>query len=196
MPAKPSWHAHLPKIRRELTALELPFVDRGAIQTLFGIRRRQANYLMRALGGYQIGRSAVVDRQELLLRLDEMAANRGIAQAESRRKASVLETLDKLRRQAARPRRIVPPPPLPRAAASSLPAGIAIASPGELAIRFSSPEELLGRILGLVQSASKDFAGFATSLASPLPGVAYVQPQETSRPAEPSQGHDGHLKEP
>ena len=193
MPAKPSWHANLPKIRRDLTAMNLPFVDRAAIERLFGIRRRQANYLMRGLGGYKIGPSAVIDRQELLLRLEQMAGRRGIATAETRRKSSVVEALEALKHQA-RPRRVTPPPP--RVASTSLPAGISIARPGELTIQFSSPEELLGRILALVQSASKDFAGFASGLEPPSPRSCVCTAAEGGRPPECSSGADVCRKEP
>ena len=50
MPATPGWHAHLPTIRRTLTAMTAtPWLDRPAIERLFGLRARQANYLMRSM---------------------------------------------------------------------------------------------------------------------------------------------------
>ena len=77
MPAKPRWHADLNNIRTSIAALPSPFLDRPAIEKLFGVKRRQANNLMRGLGGYRIGRAAVVGREDLLLKLDQMAGPRG-----------------------------------------------------------------------------------------------------------------------
>jgi hypothetical protein len=162
MPAKPSWHSHIVSIRRSLTAMtSTPSLDRPAIERLFGLRARQANYLMRGLPGRRLGSAVVIDREALLAHLDELAAPRGVARAATQRKASVLETLDALRREG-RPRRIPPPPP--PAARGALPAGVRLAAPGELALAFATPEQLLGRILALAQAASSNFAAFAQSL--------------------------------
>ena len=169
MPAKPSWHANIPAIRRSLTAMTAtPFLDRAAIERLFGVRSRQANYLMRGLGGYMTGTSSVVSREDLLLKLDQMAAPRGIPSAEAERKTRVLETLDALR-STARPRRIAPPPT--RLNSEPLPPGARISAPGELTMLFSSPDDLLGRIMFLLQSANSDFASFANALDPPRSGV-------------------------
>ena len=114
------------QIRTSVAALPSPFLDRPAIEKLFGVKRRQANNLMRGLGGYRIGHAALVGREDLLLKLDQMAGPRGyLAQIE--RKSRVVETLDALRSEA-RPRRVSPPPlaapaPLFRPAPASRPQG-------------------------------------------------------------------------
>jgi len=168
MPAKPRWHADLNKIRRTVSALETAFVDRPVIERLFSLKRRQANYLMRTLGGYHIGQAAVVSRETLLAKLDEISTEPGKQhgyRAQAQRKARVVEflneALDDLR-NAARPRRISAPPA--RAPGSPLPTGVHIASPGVLSIAFTTPEELLGRIMALAQSAAGDYAAFAAGL--------------------------------
>jgi hypothetical protein len=181
MPAKPSWYAHLPSIRRALAAMtSTTYLDRTAIERLFGVRARQANYLMRTLPGQRLGTSVVIDRVALFEQLDQLAEPRGVARAESQRKASVLEVIAALKREAS-PRRI-PPPPAP-AGSTALPAGVRIAAPGELSIAFGSPEDLLGRILGLAQAASSNFAAFAAGLEFAPPGSG----GGTDRPA-PSAG--------
>jgi hypothetical protein len=144
---------------------EVPFVDRAAIERLFGVRARQANNLMRSFDGYKTGQSMLVNRVDLVERLDELAAPRGVASAETKRKVTVIAAIDALHRNN-RPRRIAPSPPRPEPA--SLPSGVSITSPGEMAIVFSSPEELLSAIMAMAQSATKNFAGFETSLESPL----------------------------
>jgi hypothetical protein len=180
MPATPGWHAHLPSIRRTLTAMTAtPWLDRRAIERLFGLRARQANYLMRAVPGRRLGTAVVIEREALLAHLDALAEPRA-ASSPVARKASVLEAIDALRREQ-RPRRVSPPPP--PGANTSLPAGVRVAAPGELTLAFASPEELLGRILGLAQAAASDFAGFVASLEFARSGVATDSSDEASPPA-------------
>ena len=161
MPAKPRWYANLASIRRSVAAMTAtPFFDRRAVEQLFGVKSRQAVNIMRELESLHLGSARVVRREELLLRLDQMAAPRGVPQAEMARKAGLVSALDELRLKP-RPRRI--PPPV-RVAGSALPAGVVIAAPGLATIAFDSPEDLLSRILFLAQSASADFAAFAASV--------------------------------
>jgi hypothetical protein len=178
MPAKPRWHADLNKIRLTIASLPSPFLDRQAIEQLFGVKTRQANNLMRGLGGYRIGPAAVVGREDLLLKLDQMAGPRGYA-AQIERKSRVIEALDALRCEA-RPRRVSPPPP--RRPGAALPAGARISAPGELTISFTSPEDLLGRVMSLAQSAAGDFGAFAA-------GLTQGPTHESQKPAQ-------YLKEP
>jgi hypothetical protein len=172
MPLKPRWHARLKEIRAELNRLPAPFLDRPAVEKLFGLRRRQANYLMLKMGGgYRIGPAVVLDRQQLLTRLDGLAGMKESAAATGRQ-ARVVEALDELRRKA-RPRRIDPPPP--PVAGRALPAGAQVSARGELTLCFASPEHLLGVVLSLAQSAAGDFAAFAASLEfEPHSGVKSV----------------------
>jgi hypothetical protein len=172
MPLKPRWQARLKEIRAELNKLPAPFLDRPAIERLFGLRARQANYLMQKMGGgYRIGRATVLDRLELLSRLDRLSGARESAAASSRQ-ARVVEALDQLRHKA-RPRRIdLPPPPV---AGRALPDGARVSARGELTLSFASPEQLLGLVLSLAQSAAGDFAAFAASLEfEPHSGVESV----------------------
>jgi hypothetical protein len=172
MPATPGWHAHLPTIRRTLAAMTAtPWLDRAAIERLFGLRARQANYLMRGLPGRRFGTAFVIDREALLAHLDTLAEPRGLAAAPTQRKASVLEAIQELR-AAPRPRAIapvLPAPPPPGAKGTSLPSGVRLTAPGELTLSFASPEQLLGQILALAQAASAHFAGFAASLEFAAP---------------------------
>ena len=69
MPAKAEWVLRLPEIRAELERIEAPVVDRSVIEGLFGLKRRRAIELMHQFGGYQAGRTFLVDRLWLLTRL-------------------------------------------------------------------------------------------------------------------------------
>jgi hypothetical protein len=97
----------------------------------------------------------------LLEKLDALARDHGCA-AESLRRSRVLEELNQLRSNS-RPRRL-PAPPRPSPNGASLPAGVALPAPGQISITFTSPEELLGRLLALAQAASQDFTAFAAAL--------------------------------
>jgi hypothetical protein len=196
MPATPRWHADLGKIRLAVAQMTAPFLDRRAIEKLFGLRARQANKLMASLDGYRVGPSVVVSREQLLKKLDPKPdppaktdpdseagpAPKGkktarpvlpplkVSRAARVRKARVVEELDALRGRR-RPRTVAAPPT--RMAGASLPPGVEVASAGELRIGFETPEDLLGRILGLAQAAAGDFAAFAAALeyqAAPEPG--------------------------
>ena len=186
MPAKPRWHANLGKIRHTVSTLSAPFLDRPAMERLFGVQSRQANNLMRGLGGYRVGPATVISREDLLLQLDQLAGPRGYA-AEATRKSRVVEELDLLR-SAARPRRVPSPPR--RSVGSSLPDGVRLSAPGQMTIAFSSPEDLLGRVLGLAQAASANFAAFASALdygpgADPAPASEREAAEATVRDRTP-----------
>jgi hypothetical protein len=160
MPSRPRWYADIDRIRDVVRALPSPFLDRPTIERLFSVRSRQANYLMRSLGGYRVGQAAVVSRDDLLDWLDTASGAERVT-AQVRRKSRVLEALDALRSEA-RPQRIAAPPAL--RPDSPLPEGVCISASGELTIRFNSAEDLLGRIMGLAQSAAADFVSFTAAL--------------------------------
>ena len=61
---------HLPRIIEELRRLPVPVLDRAVIEKLFGLKRRQAIQLLDRFGGYQAGRTFLLDRQELVEQLE------------------------------------------------------------------------------------------------------------------------------
>ena len=66
MPAKPAWLLHIPEIVTMLESFEVPVVDRASIERLFGLRRRRAIELLHHFGGYQAGRTFLIDRRSLI----------------------------------------------------------------------------------------------------------------------------------
>jgi hypothetical protein len=66
MPSKPEWLLRLPEIRAELEHLEVSVVDRSGIERILGLKRRRAIELMHQFGGYQAGRTFLLDRARLL----------------------------------------------------------------------------------------------------------------------------------
>jgi hypothetical protein len=165
MPAQPRWLLHLPEIIDNLCALEAPVVDRAVVEALFGLRRRQAINLMHSFGGYEIGRTALIERCVLIARLREMVAGERF-RFEQRRRERVAERLDELRRyrQAAAVAIRVE-----SAADAGLPAGVRLEA-GRLIIEFGSVEDLLAKLYGIAQAAAEDFTHFEATAKTGLGG--------------------------
>ena len=147
MPAKALWLLQIPEIIALLESFEAPVVDRSIIERLFGLRRRRAIELLHRFGGYQSGRTFLVDRHILVDRLRRLA-NGEEFQQESRRKERLDHTVDQLRRQqiAARVKIAVQPDVFTRKLADLLP-GVALEA-GHLHIAFSGTEDLLSKLFG------------------------------------------------
>ena len=176
MALKPHWYANIPKIRRTVTAMtNTPMFDRQAIQLLFGVKARSANNIMTRLGGYQIGGAHAVSREMLLEKLDALGGSEATTQPEAERKARVVEAIERLRRDAG-PRRVQPlAVPVSKSGTSAMPSNARVSAPGEMVIRYSSPEEFLGVINAFAQSAVNDYASFADALATVSPEATGVE---------------------
>src|SRR6202050_5742643 len=72
MPAKAQWLLRVPEILEELAALDIPVLDRAAGERLSRLRRRRAIDLIRSFGGYQAGRTFLVDRPKLVEQLEQI----------------------------------------------------------------------------------------------------------------------------
>ena len=72
MPAKAQWLLRVPEILEELRALDVPVVDRAVCEGLFRLRRRRAIDLLRCFGGYQAGRTFLIDRPKLVAQLEQI----------------------------------------------------------------------------------------------------------------------------
>jgi hypothetical protein len=162
MPAEPQWLLRIAEIIDELSALRAPVVDRSVIERAFGVRRRRAIHLLGWFGGYQVGRTFVIEREALLRQLREIASSERF-RFEKRRHEKLAEGLERMRkhREAARVR-FPAPPPVP-AAPAGLPPGVVLEH-GRLTVEFASVQELLGKLYGIAQAAAEDFAGFEAAV--------------------------------
>jgi hypothetical protein len=93
MPAKPEWLLRLPEIRTELEHLEVPVVDRAGIERIFGLKRRRAIVLMHQFGGYQAGRTFLLDRVRLLEELQSLESREDYG-AEKRRRERLRDVVE------------------------------------------------------------------------------------------------------
>ncbi len=160
MPAQPQWLLRIPEILEDLERVSFPVLDRSAFERLFRVRRRRAIDLLSAFGGYQAGRTFLVERNLVIAKLRQVLAGEQFYFERCRRErlGAAIETLEKERRAA----RVSIAPPLQ---VPGLPAGVRLAA-GRMTIDFSSVEDLLGKLYGVAQAASADFAKFE-ALAQP-----------------------------
>lgn len=107
LPAKIQWLLKLPEIIQQLEALDAPVIDRACVEELFGVGRRRAIQLMHEFGGYQSGRTFLVDRQHLIGLLGAQAAGDEY-EYERRRRKRLSEKLADLGTQAKGARITVP----------------------------------------------------------------------------------------
>ena len=166
MPAKALWLLHITEIIAMLETFDVPVVDRAIIERLFGLRRRRAIELLHRFGGFQTGRTFLLERRLLIEHLRRLADGEEF-QRESRRKERLDHTVDQLRRQqtAARVKISVQPDVFSRKLANLSP-GVALEA-GHLHITFSGTDDLLGKLFELSQAASNDFDRFRTA-AEPI----------------------------
>lgn len=158
MPAQPSWFVRVPDILTTLRDEDCPpLLDRAAIELLFGLRRRQAIRLMGVSGGYQVGRTFLVDRQGLIAFLEKVAKTGAVDRA-VQRKERILENLNaSSRRQRHRETRISTAPDALERRPAGLPATIQVVGPGKLQISYRSASDLLAQVVELTSAAVNDY---------------------------------------
>jgi len=159
VPAKPAWFLRLPEILETVHALRTPVLDRTMFERLFEVRRRRAIQLMHCFGGYQTGRTFLIDRLHLITELERarISSDYGF---EVRRKQRLAESLATLERHRTATRVTIPVKALPH---PSLPADVRL-EPGRLVLDFSSPEDLLSKLFLLAQKMADDFEGMCRTL--------------------------------
>lgn len=164
MAAKPRWLLEIPSILELLEASDAPVLDRAACERLFKVRRRRAIELMQHFGGYRSGNAVLIDRLDLIRRLQDFSAGPQFAQERARKQrlSERLIVLEKHRRAAAV--QIPVRPEALDASVADLPAGVRF-EPGKLTVLYTSVEDLLARLYELAQAAANDFDRF-TDLAN------------------------------
>ena len=162
MPALPEWLLRLPDIRAQLDELQVPVVDRAMLERIFGLRRRRAIQLMHRFGGYQAGKTFLVERSRLLEQLDSLAHTPGFHE-EYQRKHQLSRTLDdSLRSRAAHQIRIPVSPGARDRMVADLPPGIQLRA-GRLTVEFVGVEDLLSKLYDLSRAAVNDFDRFSAA---------------------------------
>ena len=159
MAAKPRWWLHLAQIRSMLAEVQLPVIDRAAVEQLFGLRRRQAIALMNHFGGYQAGRTLLIARDQLIGQLDAIADGEDF-QRESARRERLAATVESVRRtRESEAVRIPVSPAIFSSRMANLGSDVQL-RPGRLEIEFAGTEDLLRTLFALAQAIANDYAGF------------------------------------
>jgi hypothetical protein len=160
MPDQPTWIESVPKILETLEKPGAPpFLDRPAVEALFGVRRRQAIHLLRRFGGYQVGKTFLVPREAVVGYLRE-PGRWSAATDEKGRFERVASALGEARAELHQ-RRI----PIPAQTETlemefaGLPPGIRLET-GQLVIQFERPVELLEKLFALSQAFANDYQTF------------------------------------
>jgi hypothetical protein len=166
MPALPQWFLRLPEILEDLRRFPAPVVDRAVFEAVFRVGRRRAIQLLHHFGGYQVGKTFVIDRLGLLAQLEAEAGGDRFTH-EQQRKTRLSAELEQVRRLApGRKVRIAVAPEVQECDIAGLPAGIHL-RPGELRIDFFGAEDLLRHLFELSQAILHDYARFQAAVESP-----------------------------
>ena len=160
MPAKPRWWSQIPEVLQRMESLETSWLDRDSIERVFGVRRRRAIELLNAFGGFQTGRTFLIER-EALIRSLRAISERPDFHWERRRRCRLSEALTEARQHSQALRiSISPLPPSP-----TLPEGVRVA-PGSMLIEFRGIEDLLAKLYAVSQAAARDFEAFKEAVES------------------------------
>ena len=164
MPAKAQWLLQLPAIVEALKCFDVAVVDRAIIERTFGMGRRRAIQFLHQVGGYQAERTFLVDRLQLIARLEALQAGEEF-ERESRRRVRLEDALERFRRHTAAARVTIPiAPGTLDLRLSTLPPGIEL-GPGTLRLEFNSATELLQKLFELAQTAANDFERFEAAVS-------------------------------
>lgn len=160
MPAKPMWLLRVPEIIEQVRSMNAPVIDRSVCERVFRVRRRRAIDLMQSIGGYQCGRTFLVNRDNLLCWLEQQLEWDGGFRSEQRRKQRLTSQLDELHRHKAAARVKIPVIPAnERRRFPELPSGITLTA-GTFSVSFTTAEELLARLYAFSQAVADDFESF------------------------------------
>ncbi len=161
MPRQPQWYQRVPEAIRALNQFPAPVVDRQGLEHLLGLGRRDAIRLMHRLGGYQCGRTFLVNRDTLAEFLH--AVGRGDAwHWEARRRRRVAQDLEEAHRDWEARRRVLP---VTAPSTAGLPESLHL-SPGTLEIRFAGTVDLLTQLLMLTRHISENYIAYEESLGA------------------------------
>lgn len=168
MPRKCEWLQQLPDAIDELRRFPAPVVDRAVLQKLLRVERRTAIRLLHRFGGFQAGKTFLVDRLALIAALEKVASG-DQASEERERHMRLSDSLDRARLLApGRKVRIEAAPDVRHRVLKELPAGIHLA-PGRLSIDFFGAEDLLRHLFELSQAIVNDFGSFQAAVEEVQP---------------------------
>jgi hypothetical protein len=160
MPDKPLWYQRVPSILATLESSRVPILDRLSVERLFLLSRRQAIRVLAAAGGYQLGRTFVVERERLISWLRGIHATGQVTWACQRRERVLRVLREEAGSLPLRRVEVAVPRPSAIPGLDRLPEGVTL-EPRRLVIEFHAPVELLEKMVALTQALAADFDEFA-----------------------------------
>jgi hypothetical protein len=154
MPRQSEWYQHLPAALEALRALPCPVIDRASVEILFHLKRRQAIRFLARFGGFQSGKTYLIDRDGLIRQLEAVTAGADFRQDRKRRQR-VATLATELQKDWAARQTPISPPSSPIQGFADLPEAVRLEA-GRLEIRFNSHEELLTHLLSLARALARE----------------------------------------
>ncbi len=160
MPAKPRWYSHISEILAQLNALPRPWVDRAAVEFLLGVGPRRAQQLMAPCVRDSVGSSGLVDRDQFVAYLGQLARGEPVFYERQRRRG-IAQKLDQWRQRAVEQPRVLieASPSILNQKLSGLPAGVRL-EPGRITVEFEDSDQALKKLLALAMAIGNDQQGF------------------------------------
>jgi hypothetical protein len=133
-------------------------LDRSCFEKAFGVKRRRAIELMHRFGGYQAGKTFLIERTSLLRRLERLERGEEFGHETSRR-TRLADELDRVSRALpARQVRIQASADVYDRRLADLPS--VSLRPGKLEVEFHGTEDLLRNLFELAQAIQNDYRRF------------------------------------
>jgi hypothetical protein len=150
------WIEQLPAALEDLRCFTVPVIDRATLERLLKIERRTAGRLMRQFGGYQVGRTFLIDRRLLIHKLEQFGCGE-VGRAELRQSSDAPERTCQLLpgRNGYQDTAAEMCERLLRDLRAAIPR-----KPGELRVEFFGPEDLLRPLFELSQAIMNNLAKF------------------------------------
>jgi hypothetical protein len=163
VPRKAEWTEQIPSALEDLHRFPAPVIDRPVLEKLLRVQRRTAIRLLNRFGGFQSGKTFLIDRLQLIAKLEEIDCGEDVT-SERDRRSRLADELEKTRRLApGRKVRIDTAADVRDRVMQDLPAGIHL-RPGELRIEFFGAEDLLRHLYELSQAMVNDFGRFQAAV--------------------------------
>ena len=157
IPRPIEWFQRLPHILAQLDSPKQPnWLDRAAVEHLFGVSRRNAHYLMARFGAQRLGNLLVIEPAALAAKLRELITQDQVVR-QVRRHERVRAFIQERRAGLKLARITLPEPTI--GALAHLPESIRLA-PGHLAIDFTGAIDLLTQLTELSKAIGDDFDRF------------------------------------
>jgi hypothetical protein len=151
----PSWIQKIPRMLQALEETNTVWLDRYAIEKLFGLGKTASVELLKRMGASRTGNALSISKDNLATRL-RLAKRDPSLKWEVERRGLIAERIQEIETQRKRKSVVRLAAPLPDLRVSSLPGTVEV-SAGRLTIRCASFEDLMRQLVLVAQAADTDF---------------------------------------